>query len=151
MSLQNCLPAVHILDVVRGNYVLNGPSEIDPLPSVLRWVVINTQWTWRITVTRAYVLCTEHKKKVFNLLSYNEELMSRPKGGRSVQLRGTAFESERLQHFPYWGERERAPSCGLNGRAVTIYIYIYGRHPLLRMRGATRKRSRLDLESIQSS
>ena len=32
-----------------------------------------------------------------------------------------------------------------------IYIYIYGRHPLLRMRGATRKRSRLDLESIQSS
>ena len=21
-----------------------------------------------------------------------------------------------------WGERERAPSCGLNGRAVTIYI-----------------------------
>ena len=26
-----------------------------------------------------------------------------------------------------WGERERAPSCGLNGRAVTIYIYIYRR------------------------
>ena len=25
----------------------------------------------------------------------------------------------------YWGERERAPSCGLNGRAVTIDIYIY--------------------------
>ena len=24
-----------------------------------------------------------------------------------------------------WGERERGPSCGLNGRAVTIYIYIY--------------------------
>ena len=24
-----------------------------------------------------------------------------------------------------WGERERAPSCGLNGRAVTIYRYIY--------------------------
>ena len=24
-----------------------------------------------------------------------------------------------------WGERERAPSCGLNGRAVTIDIYIY--------------------------
>ena len=24
----------------------------------------------------------------------------------------------------YWGERERAPSCGLNGRAVTIYIYV---------------------------
>ena len=22
-----------------------------------------------------------------------------------------------------WGERERAPSCGLNGRAVTIDIY----------------------------
>ena len=27
--------------------------------------------------------------------------MSRPKGGRSVQLRGTAFESERSRHFPY--------------------------------------------------
>ena len=29
----------------------------------------------------------------------------------------------------YWGERERAPSCGLDGLAVTIdiilYIYIY--------------------------
>ena len=24
-----------------------------------------------------------------------------------------------------WGERERAPSCGLDGLAVTIYIYIY--------------------------
>ena len=24
-----------------------------------------------------------------------------------------------------WGERERAPSCGLDGRAVTIDIYIY--------------------------
>ena len=36
-------------------------------------------------------------------------------------------------------------------RYIYIYIYIYGRHPLLRMRGATRKRSRLDLESIQSS
>ena len=24
-----------------------------------------------------------------------------------------------------WGERERAPSCGLDGRAVTIYRYIY--------------------------
>ena len=35
--------------------------------------------------------------------------------------------------------------------ALSRYIYIYGRHPLLRMRGATRKRSRLDLESIQSS
>ena len=52
-------------------------------------------------------------------------------------------------------ERERAPSCGLNGRAVTIYIYIiytsYVRSPLLRMRGAMRKRSRPDRESIQSS
>ena len=46
-----------------------------------------------------------------------------------------------------WGERERAPSCGLNGRAVTIDV----RSPLLRMRGATRKRSRPDRESIQSS
>ena len=27
--------------------------------------------------------------------------MSRPKGGRSVQLLGTAFESERSRHFPY--------------------------------------------------
>ena len=32
---------------------------------------------------------------------YYQELMSRPKGGRSVQLRGTAFESERSRHFPY--------------------------------------------------
>ena len=24
----------------------------------------------------------------------------------------------------YWGKRERGPSCGLNGRAVTIYIII---------------------------
>ena len=68
--------------------------------------------------------------------------------------------------FPYnWGERERAPSCGLNGRAVTIYImsrYNYNyyyiirparpvRSPILRMRGATRKRSRPDRESSQSS
>ena len=29
----------------------------------------------------------------------------------------------------YWGERERAPSCGLNGRAVTIYRYIDVRRP----------------------
>ena len=49
-----------------------------------------------------------------------------------------------------WGERERAPSCGLNGRAV-MHDRRYGRHPLLRMRGATRKRSRPDRESIQSS
>ena len=28
------------------------------------------------------------------------------------------------QHSSSWGERERAPSCGLNGRAVTRYIYI---------------------------
>ena len=27
--------------------------------------------------------------------------------------------------IPSWGERERAPSSGLNGRAVTIDIYIY--------------------------
>ena len=27
-----------------------------------------------------------------------------------------------------WGERERAPSCGLNGRAITIYIILYVRH-----------------------
>ena len=47
-----------------------------------------------------------------------------------------------------WGERERAPSCGLNGRSVTI---AYVRSPLLRMRGATRKRSRPDWEWIQSS
>ena len=30
-----------------------------------------------------------------------------------------------LQHSTSWGERERAPSCGLDGRAVTIDIYIY--------------------------
>ena len=55
----------------------------------------------------------------------------------------------------YWGERERAPSCGLNGRAVMydnyIYMYMSVRSPLLRMRGATRKRSRPDRESSQSS
>ena len=33
---------------------------------------------------------------------------------------------------------------------IDRYIDIYGRHPLLRMRGATRKRSRPDRESIQS-
>ena len=27
--------------------------------------------------------------------------MSRPMGGRSVQLRGAAFESKRSRHFPY--------------------------------------------------
>ena len=28
-----------------------------------------------------------------------------------------------VENPPYnWGERERGPSCGLNGRAVTIYI-----------------------------
>ena len=33
----------------------------------------------------------------------------------------------RLGHRYYWGERERAPTCGLNGRAVPIYSkYIYG-------------------------
>ena len=31
----------------------------------------------------------------------HQELMSLPKEGRSVQLRGTAFEFERLRHFPY--------------------------------------------------
>ena len=35
--------------------------------------------------------------------------------------------------------------------SCTIYIYIYVRHPLLRMRGATRKRSRPDRELSQSS
>ena len=49
-----------------------------------------------------------------------------------------------------WGERERAPSCGLNGRAVTIDVRPYVRSPLLRMRGATRKCSRPDRESFQS-
>ena len=49
-----------------------------------------------------------------------------------------------------------APSCGLNGRAVTIdrYIYIYidvRTFTATRMRGATRKRSWPDWESIQSS
>ena len=31
----------------------------------------------------------------------HQELMSRPKEGRSVQLRGTAFKSEGSRHFPY--------------------------------------------------
>ena len=56
-----------------------------------------------------------------------------------------------------WGERERAPSCGLNGRAVTIDIIdvrrrTYVRSPLLRAHARpTRKRSRPDRESSQSS
>ena len=32
---------------------------------------------------------------------YYQVRMSRPKGRRSVQLRGMAFESERSRHFPY--------------------------------------------------
>ena len=28
-----------------------------------------------------------------------------------------------IERLFYWGERERVPSCGLNGRAVTIDIY----------------------------
>ena len=35
--------------------------------------------------------------------------------------------------------------------ALSCTIYIYGRHPLLRMRGATRKRSRLDLVQLAES
>ena len=35
--------------------------------------------------------------------------MSGPKGGRSVQLRETAFESERLRHFPYMDLNSSAP------------------------------------------
>ena len=76
------------------------------------------------------------------------------RAGASPPSRTAAIIFLYIYIFIYWGERERAPSCGLNGRAVTIediYIYIYGRHPLLRMRGATRKRSRPDRESIQSS
>ena len=46
-----------------------------------------------------------------------------------------------------WGERERAPSCD----ALSCTIYINVRHPLLRMRSATRKRSRPDRELSQSS
>ena len=38
---------------------------------------------------------------VLYMYRLNQELMSRPKGRRSVQLRGTAFESERSRHFPY--------------------------------------------------
>ena len=78
----------------------------------------------------------------------------RPAVGRKTVCTAVELYSSYNIFIYYWGERERAPSCGLNGRAVTIediYIYIYGRHPLLRMRGATRKRSRPDRESIQSS
>ena len=32
---------------------------------------------------------------------YYQELMTCPEGGRSVQLRGTAIESEWSRHFPY--------------------------------------------------
>ena len=44
------------------------------------------------------VYSINHSQLSYN---YNQEFMSRPKGGRSVQLRGTAFESERSRHFPY--------------------------------------------------
>ena len=40
---------------------------------------------------------------------FYQEHMSHPKGGRSVQLRETAFESERLQHFPYMDLNSSAP------------------------------------------
>ena len=43
---------------------------------------------------------------------------------RAVSLDPTVLNLDAIR--PYnWGERERAPSCGLNGRAVTIDIYIY--------------------------
>ena len=47
---------------------------------------------------------------------------------RRLEAETTHEREERLQQLSDWGERERAPSCGLNGRAVTIediYIYIY--------------------------
>ena len=42
-------------------------------------------------------------------------------------LREDFMEVDLSSLYPniHWGERERAPSCGLNGRAVTIDIYIY--------------------------
>ena len=42
-------------------------------------------------------------------------------GLRQVRFRSPTMLSIHL--VIYWGERERAPSCGLNGRAVTIDIY----------------------------
>ena len=54
--------------------------------------------------------------------------------GRSIVVnsldtatRSKFFSHSAISHVQYyrsnWGERERAPSCGLDGRAVTIYIY----------------------------
>ena len=60
-----------------------------------------------------------------NLLSYNEELMSRPKGGRSVQLRGTAFESERLQHFPYMDLFSSGAECCFHSQSTTLGIPVF--------------------------
>ena len=49
-------------------------------------------------------LCLSHVN-VSRRYMYYQELMSRPKGGRSVQLRGTAFESEHVN------VRRRACTC----------------------------------------
>ena len=68
-----------------------------------------------------------------------------------LRLRSRSPHNAQHSTSNYWGERERAPSCGLNGRARCHARYIYVRHPILRMRGATRKRSRPDRELIQLS
>ena len=72
----------------------------------------------------------------------------------SSRLNLRSRSPQNAQHFTsYWGERERGPLLWTQRTRChdRRYIYIYGRHPLLRMRGATRKRSRPDRESIQSS
>ena len=53
-----------------------------------------------------------------------QELMSGLKGGRSVQLRGTTFESERSRHFTYM-DQEHDKTGG--GRACNFHSLLYVR------------------------
>ena len=53
-----------------------------------------------------------------NRVSLSSELSA---ARRSLLLRSLASSLVSI----HWGERERAPSCGLNGRAVTIYAYAH--------------------------
>ena len=54
-----------------------------------------------------------------NLYMCYQELMSRPKGGRSVQLRGTAFESERSRHF-IWTYSQVGRKCCFHSQSTTL-------------------------------
>ena len=57
---------------------------------------------------------------------------------------------QNAQHFII-GASVSEPPLVDSTDTLSRYIYIYRRAPLLRMRGATRKRSRPDRESSQSS